>query len=84
MGVPLPGADVLFVDVGGNMLSKGKTGDSIAFYNITTVEGFGTMSLASTPTRATDATAVQLMRDAFATITGPPYNVKFVNEVKAS
>lgn len=79
-----PGADVLFVDVGGNMLSYGAVGDSVAFYNITDADGFGTVQLASAPTQATDSNSVQLMRAAFATITAPPYSVRFVNEVEVS
>ena len=79
-----PGADVLFVDVGGNMLLYGAVGNSVAFYNITDADGFGTVQLASAPTQATDSNSVQLMRAAFATITAPPYNVHFVNEVEVS
>lgn len=77
-----PGNDVLFVDVGGNMLAYGKEGDAVAFYNISNTDGFGSMVLASAPALASDPASIQLMRAAYAKITGPPYNVNFVKEVQ--
>lgn len=77
-----PGNDVLFVDVGGNMLAYGKEGDTVAFYNISNTDGFGSMVLASAPALASDPASIQLMRAAYAKITGPPYNVNFVKEVQ--
>ena len=71
---------LLMMDAGHN-LPRGRAGDTLSFYHLTTIESLGSVTLAGTPVTTHDNATISKMRSAYATMMAPPYSAHFVSVV---